>query len=338
MSSSELMRAVVIASPGDAEVLEVREVARPQAGGDGVRVQVMAAGLNRADLLQRRGHYPAPPGVPANIPGLEFAGVVDQVGDDVTMWRLGERVFGIVGGGAQAEYVVAPESTLAEIPEALSWTEAAAVPEAFITAHDALWTQGSLGVGERVLIHAAGSGVGLAAAQLAHATGAVVFGTGRTPEKLERAMNHGLDHAIVVKDDPQIFAAAVREATNGAGVNLILDLVGASYLGANLESLALRGRLILVGTMAGASAPLDFGTVMRKRAKIIGTVLRARSTEEKAQATQLFSEHVLPLLSNGIAQPTFDSVYAMNEVREAHRKLESNETFGKVILSVAEEH
>ncbi|MEJ7711011.1 MAG: NAD(P)H-quinone oxidoreductase [Pyrinomonadaceae bacterium] len=338
MISSELMRAVIIASPGDVEVLEIREVARPQAKGDDVRVRVITAGLNRADLLQRRGRYPAPPGVPDNIPGLEFAGVVDQVGDGVTMWRVGKRVFGIVGGGAQAEYVVVPESTLAEIPEALSWAEAAAVPEAFITAHDALWTQGSLRVGERVLIHAAGSGVGLAAAQLAHAAGAITFGTGRTPGKLERAMNFGLDHAVVVKDDPQVFAHAVREATNGAGVNLILDLVGASYLGANLESLALRGRLILVGTMAGASAPLDYGAVMRKRAKIIGTVLRARSTEEKAQATRLFSEHVLPLLSKGIVEPTIDSVYAMDEVREAHRKLESNETFGKVILNVAEEH
>ncbi|MEJ7617141.1 MAG: NAD(P)H-quinone oxidoreductase [Pyrinomonadaceae bacterium] len=333
----EMMRAVVITSPGGAEVLEVREVVRPQALGDRVRVRVMAAGLNRADLLQRRGHYPAPTGVPSDVPGLEFAGAVDQLGGDVTAWRAGQRVFGITGGGAQAEYVVVPESALIEVPENLSWTEAAAVPEAFITAHDALWTQGSLQMGERVLVHAAGSGVGLAAIQLAHATKAFVFGTARTPEKLERARPYGLDNTVVVQNNPQTFADAIREQTNAAGVNLILDLVGAPYLGANLDSLAPRGRLVLIGTMAGATAPLDFAVVMRKRLRIIGTVLRSRSAEEKAQAARLFSAHVLPLLASGAVRPVIDSVYSLSDVRDAHRRLESNESFGKVILDVARE-
>lgn len=328
------MRAVTITAPGGDDALEVREAARPRAVGDRVRVRVMAAGLNRADLLQRRGRYPAPPGMPPDIPGLEFAGVVDQVGDEVRLWREGQRVFGIAGGGAQAEYVVAPENTLAEIPEALGWIEAAGVPEAFITAHDALFTQGRLQLGERVLIHAAGSGVGLAAIQLTHHAGATVYGTARTPEKLARAAELGLDEAIVVSEGEQPFDAVIHGRTNGAGVNLILDLVGAAYLDANLKSLAPRGRLILVGTIAGANAGLDFTTVMRKRLTIVGTVLRSRSAEEKANATRLFATHIVPLLAQGAVRPIIDSVYSLDEAHQAYRRLESNESFGKVILEV----
>jgi len=329
------MRAIKIVSYGGVEGLEVREVEAPVATGDRVRVRVRAAALNRADLLQRRGAYPAPPGAPADIPGLEFAGEVEAVGAEARIWRAGQRVFGITGGGAQAEYVVVPENTLAEIPDNLSWEEAAAVPEAFITAHDAMFTQGVLRMGERVAVHAAGSGVGLAAVQLAHASGATVYGTARTAEKLERARAYGLGQAIVVKDDAQVFADAVRAWTNGAGVQLILDLVGASYLAANLAALALRGRLLLIGTMAGTSAPLDFRQVMGKRLRLTGTVLRARSTEEKARATRLFAAQVVPLLARGTVRPVIDSVYDLDEIRAAHARLESNETFGKIVLSVS---
>jgi len=332
----ERMRAVVIAQHGGVEGLEVREVERPIAVGNRVRVRVHAAALNRADLLQRRGHYPAPPGAPANIPGLEFAGEVEQVGADVRTWRTGARVFGITGGGAQAEYVVVPEDALAEIPDTLDWTAAAAVPEAFITAHDALFTQGALSLGERVLVHAAGSGVGLAAIQLAHAAGASVCGTARTAEKLARAREFGLDAVVTVGDEPQVFADAVRAWTNGAGVQVILDLVGASYLAANLDALARRGRLLLVGTMGGAQAPLNFGVVMSKRLHIIGTVLCARSAEEKARATRLFATHVGPLLARAVVRPVIDRTYALNDVRAAHERLESNESFGKVVLLVSE--
>lgn len=180
------MRAVKIRAHGGADALEMGEAAKPEAVGDRVRVRVRAAGVNRADILQRRGTYPAPPGAPADIPGLEFAGEVDEVGGEARMWRGGERVFGITGGGAQAEYVVVPESSLAEIPPNLDWTQAAAVPEVFITAHDALFTGANLQMGERVLIHAAGSGVGLAAIGLAHAAGAIVYGTARTAESTLR--------------------------------------------------------------------------------------------------------------------------------------------------------
>ncbi|HJU54077.1 MAG TPA: NAD(P)H-quinone oxidoreductase [Pyrinomonadaceae bacterium] len=330
------MRAVVIVSHGGVEGLEVREVARPHApSADRVLVRVRAASLNRADVLQRKGFYPAPAGAPQDVPGLEFAGEVVETGDEARAWRVGQRVFGITGGGAQAEYVVVPESTLAEIPSNLDWHEAAAVPEAFITAHDALFTQARLEMGERVAVHAAGSGVGLAAVQLARACGARVFGTSRTAEKLERARALGLDEAIVVGDDPMVFAKAVRELTGGAGVQVILDLVGGPYLQANLEALAARGRLMLVGTTAGASAALNFGVVMMKRLRIFGTVLRARSVEEKAEATRRFAAHVVPLLERGTVRPVIDKVYSMDEVREAHERLESNASFGKIVLKIA---
>jgi putative PIG3 family NAD(P)H quinone oxidoreductase len=332
--SEKRMRAVVIAAHGDVENLEVREVARPVAVGDRVRVRVRAAALNRADILQRRGFYPAPKGAVQDVPGLEFAGEVEQLGEEARAWRTGQRVFGITAGGAQAEYVVVPESALAEVPDNLSWEEAAAVPEAFITAHDAMFTQGHLTIGERVAVHAAGSGVGLAVLQLARAAGATTFGTARTAAKLERAREFGLDEAIVVAGDAQVFADAVRERTRSAGVNLIIDLVGASYLAANLDALASRGRLVFVGTMGGATAPLNFGLVMSKRLRMRGTMLRGRSTEEKARAVRLFAAQVVPLLARGMVRPVVDQVFDLADVRAAHRHMESNESFGKIVLKV----
>jgi putative PIG3 family NAD(P)H quinone oxidoreductase len=329
------MRAVKIVSHEGEGKVEVCEVERPFARADRVRVRVRAAGLNRADLLQKRGRYPAPPGAPADIPGLEFAGEVEQTGEEARAWRVGQRVFGITAGGAQSEYVVVPESHLAEIPDALSFAEAAAVPEVFITAHDALFTQGGLQTGERVLVHAAGSGVGTAAVQLARAAGAgAVYGTARGSEKIERAREFGLDEGVVVGSDPRVFAEAVRVWTDGAGVNLILDLVGASYLAANLDALGRRGRMLLVGTLGGASAQLDLHSVMQKRLQIRGTVLRARSSEEKAAAVRRFAAHVVPLLARGSVRPIIDTAFALEDVTAAYARLESNETFGKVVLKV----
>ncbi|MBD0326267.1 MAG: NAD(P)H-quinone oxidoreductase [Pyrinomonadaceae bacterium] len=332
------MRAVYIESPGDAESLSVREVADPgPATANRVRVRVRAAGLNRADILQRMGRYPAPQGYSQEIPGLEFAGTIEQTGEEVRKLSVGQRVFGITAGGAQAEYVVVPEDTLAEIPANLDWTMAAAVPEVFITAHDALFTQAGLEMGERVLIHAAGSGVGTAAVQLAHAAGATAYGTSRTSEKLERARVFGLDEGVAVGNDPRVFAAAVREWTNGAGVNVILDLVGGAYLSSNLDALAREGRLMFVGTTAGASAELNLGVVMSKRLRLRGTVLRARSLEEKARATRRFAAHVVPLLESGRVRPVVDRVYPIDAVRAAHARMESNESFGKIVLVISEE-
>jgi NADPH:quinone reductase len=329
------MRAVTITTPGGVEVLEIREVETPGLPvADRVRVRVRASALNRADILQRRGSYPAPPGYPQQIPGLEFAGEVESVGDEVHMWRPGQRVFGIIGGGAQAEYLVIPENQLAEVPSNLSWTEAAAVPEAFITAYDALFTQARLLVSENVLVHAAASGVGTAAIQLARAAGAKVYGTSRTLDKLERAKEFGLIDYVVVADNPRIFVDLVEKWTKGRGVEVILDLVGAAYLEANLAALGARGRMIQVGTTSGAKATLDFATVMRKRLNIIGTVLRARSAEEKASVTRLFASHVVPLLAEGKVRPVVDRTYQMSQVREAHAQLESNQSFGKLVLII----
>jgi NADPH:quinone reductase len=329
------MKAVKIVSFGGLEGLQVGNVPdAPQPEADRVRVRVRAAGLNRADILQRLGRYPAPPGYPQDIPGLEFAGEVESLGEEARAWKVGDRVFGITGGGAQAECVTVPESTLARVPDNLSWAEAASIPEVFMTAQDALFTQCGLQMGERVLIHAAGSGVGTAASQLVKAAGAIAYGTSRTPEKLERAKEFGLSESIAVENDPSLFVDAVTKWTNGAGVNVVLDLVGAAYLKANLASLATLGRLIFVGTTSGAKAEIDYSIVMRKRLRIMGTSLRTRSIEEKATATRLFSQHVVPLLANGSVRPVIDRVYQLEEVREAHQRIESNESFGKVVLTI----
>lgn len=333
--SVETMSAVRIASHEGGGRLEVAEVERPAATADRVRVRVRAAGLNRADLLQRQGHYPAPAGAPPDIPGLEFAGEVESAGPEARAWRAGARVFGITAGGAQGEYVVVPESHVAEVPDGLSWAEAAAVPEVFITAHDALFGQANLRTGEAVLVHAAGSGVGTAALQLARAAGAgAVYGTARTAGKIERAREYGLDEGVAVGDDPSVFAAAVREWTGGRGVDVVLDLVGASYLGANLDALAAHGRLLLVGTLGGARAELDFRKAMGKRLRITGTVLRARSSEEKARAVRRFGREVLPLFGRGLLRAVVDRVFPLAEVEAAYARLASNDTFGKVVLEM----
>jgi NADPH2:quinone reductase len=329
------MRAITIVSFGGVEGLEVRDVSdAPAATLDRVRVRVRAAGLNRADILQRLGRYPAPPGYPSDIPGIEFAGEVEQVGDEVRRWKVGDRVFGITGGGGQAQYLTVPENHLAHVPENLDWAEAAAVPEVFMTAHDALFTQCGLTIGESVLIHAAGSGVGTAASQLVRAAGAFAFGTSRTADKLEKAKEFGLTESFVAGGDPMELVAAVNRWTNNAGVDVVLDLVGAAYLKANLAALATKGRLILVGTTSGSKAEIDFSIAMSKRLRIMGTALRIRSVEEKATATRLFADHVVPLLRSGAVRPVIDKVFQMEEVGAAHERIESNESFGKVVLLI----
>jgi NADPH2:quinone reductase len=328
------MKAVYVKEFGGAENLEVREVEDPPAPENSrVLVRVRAAALNRADILQRKGFYPAPAGYPERILGLEFAGEVVGVGEAVGRFKKGDRVFGITAGGAQAELLLTEESLLAEIPENLSFTEAAAVPEAFITAHDAVFSQANLQAGETLLIHAVGSGVGLAALQLAKAKGARVFGTSRTADKLENCKKFGLDEAVNAKE-AENFAAVIKEKTGGRGVDVILDLVGASYFGMNLESLALKGRLVLVGLVGGARAEFNLGTALSKRLKIFGTVLRSRPVAEKAEATQKFIEEVLPLLAAGKVKPAVDKVFPFEEVQNAHRRLESNESFGKIVLEL----
>jgi putative PIG3 family NAD(P)H quinone oxidoreductase len=326
------MRAAVITRHGGPEVLEMRDVDRPEAGTGEVLVRIRASALNRADLLQREGRYPAPPGWPTDIPGMEIAGEVVARGSGTYLWTEGDPVFGIVGGGGNAEFIVTHERTLAAIPSNLSWTDAAAVPEAFITAHDALVTQAEVRPSERVLIHAIGSGVGLAAMQLASAAGAIPFGDARSAEKIDRARQLGLAEGVVVADDLGIVAKRVLEWTQNVGAEVVLDLVGGPYAPASIAAAAPKGRIILIGTMAGRDASLPLGVILGKRLTIRGTVLRARPLEEKIAATRAFAAQVVPLLAQGVVRPIVDRVFPLDQIAAAHRHLESNSTFGKVVL------
>ncbi len=328
------MQAVWISHFGGPEVLEIREVGKPTTNNDQVLVRVRASSLNRADLLQRQGKYPPPPGVPAEIPGMEFAGEVAEVGTSVRQWKPGQRVFGLIGGGAHAEYVVTYERLLAEIPANLSFAEAAAVPEVFITAHDALWTQANLRPGESVLIHAVGSGVGLAAIQMVRAMRAVPYGTSRTGGKIEQAKSLGLEAGIAVREDFGDLQAAAEQWTGGKGMNVVLDLVGGAYVKASQKLMALKGRMVLVGTIAGGNYELDARYMLSKRLKVWGTVLRARALEEKIEVTQKFAAEVVPLLAQGALRPNIDSTFKVTEISKAHQRLESNETFGKVVIEL----
>jgi NADPH2:quinone reductase len=324
------MKAVIITRPGGPEVLEIQNVETPEALGDYVRVRIRAAGLNRADLLQRAGGYPAPAGSPANIPGLEFAGEVDTVGPQVRAWKPGQRVMGLAGGGAQAEYILAHEGMLVEIPENLDFVRAAAVPEVFITAHDALFTQGGLQMGERVLIHAIGSGVGTAAMQLAHAAGAMTIGTSRSPHKLELARELGLDLGLSNEN----FAAEVARLTGGEGVHVVIDFIGAPYMEQNLQALAMWGRIIFLSTMGGVETNVNLGLLMVKRISLRGVTMRTRTLEEKLAATRRFATGVLPLLASGKVKPVIEQVYKLEEIGEAHTVMGENRNFGKLILKV----
>ena len=325
------MKAVVITQPGGPEVLEIQDVETPEPMGEQVRVRVRASGINRAELLQRMGGYPAPADSPQNIPGLEFAGEVDAVGSLVSKWKPGQRVMGLVGGGAQAEYLVTHEGLLLEIPANLDFIQASGIPEVFMTAHDALFTQAGLQMGERVLIHAAGSGVGTAAIQLARATGATTYGTSRTPAKLEAARGLGLNVGL----SDQNFASEIQRLTNGEGVHVVLDFVGAPYLEQNLQSLALWGRLVFLATMGGTHSNVNLGMLMQKRISMRGVTLRTRTLEEKMAVTRRFAAGVLPLLANGQVKPIIEQVYALEEIAEAHRAMGENRNFGKLIVTIA---
>jgi putative PIG3 family NAD(P)H quinone oxidoreductase len=320
------MRAVRITQPGGPEVLELSDVPDPVMGPEDLLVRVASAGVNRADLLQRQGRYPAPAGIAPDIPGLEFAGRVEAAGARVRDWAPGDRVMGLVGGAAYAEYVVVRFDHALPVPAHWSDATAAGVPEAYLTAHDALHQVG-LERGERVLIHAVGSSVGLALFALARARGAVVTGTSRTAWKLERAAALGVDTAVRVEGvfDP---GPALENS-----VDVVCDLVGGSYLGGNLEAAAPRGRVIVIGLTAGRSATIDLGTVLRKRLTIIGTALRSRSDEEKASLVRSLREEVVPEFARDTVVPVIDRTFPMAAAADAHRYVEDNRNFGSVVLT-----
>jgi putative PIG3 family NAD(P)H quinone oxidoreductase len=326
------MRAIVIARPGGPEVLELRDVAAPSPERHEVRVRVRATAVNRADLLQRMGLYPAPPDAPPDVPGLEYAGEVDAVGAGVVEWKPGDRVFGLAGGGTYAEQLIVPSRALARIPARLSFDEAAAVPEAFITAWDAMVTQAGLSAGETVLIQAVASGVGTAAVQVARAIGARSVGTTRTADKLEPARTLGLDHGVVAADGR--FAEGVLAATDGRGADVVLELVGGAYCAEDLRCVSRGGRIVVVGLLAGLRVELDLAMLLSKRLTVRGTVLRARPLEEKIAAMQAFARHVVPLFERGALKPVVDRVLPLERAAEAHEHVGSNRGFGKVVLTL----
>jgi putative PIG3 family NAD(P)H quinone oxidoreductase len=320
------MRAVVHLAAGGTEVLELRVVPAPLPEAEQIRVRVHAAGLNRADILQRKGRYPAPPGWPTDIPGLEYAGEVDRLGRGVSRWRVGDRVMGLVGGGAHAEFVVVHQDEAIAIPPGLSFVQAAAIPEAFLTAWDALVSRGRLEAGERVLIHAVGSGVGTAAVQLARRLGAISVGTSRTPAKLEQARALGLDEGIDASAGD--FAARLRTP-----VDVILDVLGGPALAQNLEALAPRGRLVLLGFLQGPKADLSLEPILRKRLELIGSVMRTRQLAERIPLVREFSERVLPWFAgSGAVQPVVGASFPFSAIAEAHAAMEQDANFGKIVL------
>src|SRR3954471_2406318 len=328
------MKAAVITKFGGPDVLAIQDAPTPQPGPGQVLVRVHAAGLNRADLLQRQGKYPAPQGVVQNIPGLEFAGEVAELGPGTTYWEKGDRVFGLTPGGAHAEYVVVEEGRLAAIPGGMDWVTAAAIPEVFITAYDAMISQAKMRPGEKVLIHAVGSGVGIAAVQIARAFGGVPFGTSRTPDKVERAKQSGLEAGCVVDDKLSQLEEFTKEVTNSDGFNVVLDLAGGPYVAASIKALAQKGRIMLIATMAGNDITLPLGQLLGKRAHLIGTILRARPVEEIAEVMRAFSEHVVPLFTAGKLRPVIDKAFTISNIQEAHRYQESNQSFGKIVLTI----
>jgi putative PIG3 family NAD(P)H quinone oxidoreductase len=324
------MRAVVNTRPGGAEVLEIHERPIPEPGLGQVRIKICASALNRADISQRLGKYPAPAGSPQDIPGLEYSGEIDALGRDATMWKPGDVVMGIAGGGAHAEYICVHEREVMPAPTGIPLEDCGAIPEVFLTAYDALVHRIQLTAGESLLIHAAGSGVGTAAIQLARLTGAMTIGTSRSQEKLDRCLELGLNAAFLTGGND--WATRLLADLRLNSVNAILDLVGASYLEGNLAVLGIRGRMVSVGLTSGARAELDMGMLMRKRLSITGTVLRARPIEEKIQLAREFSDRIVPFFVEGKLRPVIDRRLRFDNIASAHESMQANETFGKIVL------
>ncbi len=324
---ASLGKAVRIHGAGGVEVLKIEDMEPGAPGPQEILVEVAAAGLNRADCLQRQGFYPAPPGTVPDIPGLEYAGVVASVGEEASRWRKGDRVMGICAGGSMATHLVVHQDTALAVPPDMELAQAAAIPEVFMTAHDALG-QGGLVAGCTVLIHAIGSGVGTAALQLVLRCKATAIGSSRTASKLARANELGLSKSILVEE--QRFAKALRD--DGLAPNIILDFVGAGYLTENIKALAPQGRLVVIGLLSGVRGELPLGLLLAKRAHVIGTVLRSRSLDEKIALSRDFETKVAPGFANGELRPIVDRVVAMEEIADAHLYMESNQSFGKIVM------
>lgn len=324
------MKVVKIKAYGEQPNLVLIDSALPGVQADEVRVKIRAVGVNQADVLQTKGKYSAPPGYPQDIPGLEFAGIVEEVGNKVDRLKSGDRVFGLTGGGAYAEELVIHADCVALIPSDMGFVEAAAVPEVFLTAYDALITQMNLAMGECLLISAVGSGVGLAALQIAKNMGVTVIGSSRSKEKAKKAQAFGLDHVVVVEGGK--FASFVKDIYP-PGPDVVLELVGGDYVIEDINCVAPKGRIILVGLLAGRSANLDLAKILAKRLIIKGTTLRARPLVEKILANQILEKNLVPLFQAGKLRPVIDRVFPLQNAAEAINYLDSGAAFGKVVLT-----
>lgn len=325
------MVAIEIREPGGPDVLTPVERPRPSVAAQDVLIRVAAAGVNRPDIMQRQGRYPPPPGA-SDIPGLEVAGSIEEVGAEVREWRAGDRVCALVSGGGYAEYCAAPASQCLPIPRGLDGTHAAAVPETFFTVWTNVFERGRLSRGESILVHGGSSGIGTTAIQLARAFGARVFATAGSADKCAACEALGAERAFNYRETD--FVAAVKDATAGAGVDVVLDMVGGDYLQRNIESLAMDGRLVLIGQLGGATAQINTVPVLRRRLTITGSTLRARSVAQKAVIAKAVHEHVWPLLESGAVRVVVHRVFPLRAAAEAHRMMEAGSHIGKLVLVV----
>lgn len=325
------MKAIVLDGFGDESVMRLAEVAPPPLERGALRIRVAATAVNRADLLQRQGFYPPPPGA-SEILGLECAGEVSEVGEGVTGWRVGERAMALLAGGGYAEEAVVDAGSALRVPERLSLEEAAAVPEVFLTVFLNVFQLGGLEPGGCALVHGGGSGIGTAAIQLVKAAGAKLVVTAGSDEKCARCLALGADLAVNYRTGD--FVAACKELSAGRGVDVILDSIGAAYLEKNLAALAIGGRLLLIGLMGGAKAEIGLGQVLTRRLQLIGSTLRARPAAEKARIVAAFESRFGPALADGSVRPSVDRVLPLERAAEAHRLVKASEHFGKVVLRV----
>ncbi len=325
------MKAIVVTEPGGIDRLAIREQPDLVPSEGQVRIAVRATALNRADLLQRRGKYPPPPGE-SELLGLECAGVVDATGPGVGSLKVGDRVMALLPGGGYAEQVVVHERMAIPVPESLDFTQAAAIPEAFLTAREALFGLGGLQPDQSVLVHAGASGVGSAAIQLAHLHGATVFTTAGSPEKLRAAQ--ALGAAVAINYRTEDFAAVVDERTRKAGVHVVLDFIGGAYWEQHARCMAIGGRCVVIGVLGGAKAEVNLGKLLMKRHQILGLVMRSRPLVEKVAMTQRFIRESLPHFERGALRPVIDSVFAFEDVARAHERMEQNANTGKIVLSL----
>lgn len=325
------MQAITIPAPGGPEVLTLAEVPDPFPGPGEVLIDIAAAGLNRADLLQRQGLYPPPPGAPP-YPGMECSGTISALGEGVTGWRPGDEVCALLGGGGYAEKVAVPAGQVLPVPAGIGLIEAAALPEAACTVHSNVVTVGRLAAGETLLVHGGASGIGTFAIQLGRALGVTVACTAGTQDKLGRCRALGAALAISYRDED--FVAALCEFTGGRGADVILDVMGASYLMRNLAALASNGRLVIIGMQGGTKAEIDLGVLSRKRASVIATTLRARPELQKAAIVAAVREQVWPLIEGGQIQPVIETVLPLAEAGRAHELMASGSHTGKILLRV----